>query len=1195
MRKTLLLFTFLIIFTGLVQAESVWNSPWEAEPSFTKLTIIESSPASLVIKIELNGYFSETVNLPEGSFTRIRLNEDFESVTNVIGFPELPQIAEFIRIPRHTRPVITEISGSYSEVENILPYPYQPPLKDGETQKDFVYSQASYVTETLFPEEAAVIEDIGIWRDLQIGSLKFRPLQYSGAEQTMRIYREMTVRIEFTADPAGDYAIPGGKTSRMFEQIYSSSVLNYQPLLQTDDETDDEVGIQYLIICEDRALNGITPLADFRNKMGMRTEVVVPDASLSTPEQIKQYIKDLYLSDGLQYVLLVEDPNINTGTPSVPMYYWTINPQNMTYSDSWYSCLVPGSDSDHYPEIAVGRITYDNLMELDLIVNKTLNYLTGYDTGEDWFQKSLLVAHQENYPLKYTQCKEEVRSFNYSIQNPVFTSIYGGAGGNNNDVINYINSGSCGLFNYRGHGSETTWPAWGAGGSLTNSNIVQMNNQNRLFVLFDVCCSNNNVVTYNGTCLAESFMQANYAAVAVHGAIEPSYTDPNHVFDKEFYKAIYNEGINNIGYASNYAAIETMNNFGGLGQDNFRMYFWQGDPALDLWTHTPAEPEVTVQNDLVIGGQALGLEVLVDGIPCEDALVCLQNEEIYAMGYTDPSGYCQLSIFPPAFQGGVAYLTVSGHNVAFHTDTLDIGGGLGSIEGYVTSNASGEIIDSALVQIPMMALETYTDENGYYSLPEVPALMDQNIFISHPDYLTHEEEGVQLTIGENRQLDFHLLHAECNPSLEQITAYVMPGETGSSDFIISNDGDGALEFTTEITGEGSGATLYSRMSVYVSSETGDNEIYGVTFDGESFWISGEGDAASNMIYQFDSEGEFVSSFDQPLSATEHGFYDLCWNGEYLLGAEMSDIIVFDREGNYVYSIPTNLEAVHAIAFDPASGNYFIGSGASDIREIDTTGTVFNTYNHDLNVTGLCWDENDADGYCLYILSTEPTITISKMSIVEREVLTVGTIFGMPDNVSGGCVISDTVNPIYRLFFGMWKTSTSDKIKGWQLDRLFNHFSLTPDEGSISSAATESFTLGFDAGLLETGTYDGIIRFSHNGFGGTTDIPVTLHVSETGVTPLPAGDGMVKEYELFANYPNPFNPATTIRFAVPCGGQVQFSIYDILGRQIMQKKMNPATGGQYDFEFDGSALASGIYFFKMEAGGYNKSIKLLLLK
>ena len=90
-------------------------------------------------------------------------------------------------------------------------------------------------------------------------------------------------------------------------------------------------------------------------------------------------------------------------------------------------------------------------------------------------------------------------------------------------------------------------------------------------------------------------------------------------------------------------------------------------------------------------------------------------------------------------------------------------------------------------------------------------------------------------------------------------------------------------------------------------------------------------------------------------------------------------------------------------------------------------------------------------------------------------------------------------------------------------------------------------------------------------------------------------GMPEKYSLSQNYPNPFNPTTNLEFGIPDLGFVSLKIYDISGKEvatIVNSVLNP---GIYKYEFDGSNLASGAYIYKITAGQYSFTKKMLLLK
>ncbi|MCX6161922.1 MAG: T9SS type A sorting domain-containing protein, partial [Ignavibacteriae bacterium] len=86
-----------------------------------------------------------------------------------------------------------------------------------------------------------------------------------------------------------------------------------------------------------------------------------------------------------------------------------------------------------------------------------------------------------------------------------------------------------------------------------------------------------------------------------------------------------------------------------------------------------------------------------------------------------------------------------------------------------------------------------------------------------------------------------------------------------------------------------------------------------------------------------------------------------------------------------------------------------------------------------------------------------------------------------------------------------------------------------------------------------------------------------------------------EYKLFDNYPNPFNPSTTIKFSVPKKDIVRLSVYDALGRQVNELVNGTKEAGTYEITFDASALPSGVYFYKLQTSGYSSVKKMILIR
>lgn len=89
--------------------------------------------------------------------------------------------------------------------------------------------------------------------------------------------------------------------------------------------------------------------------------------------------------------------------------------------------------------------------------------------------------------------------------------------------------------------------------------------------------------------------------------------------------------------------------------------------------------------------------------------------------------------------------------------------------------------------------------------------------------------------------------------------------------------------------------------------------------------------------------------------------------------------------------------------------------------------------------------------------------------------------------------------------------------------------------------------------------------------------------------------ILENFTLFQNYPNPFNPSTRISYTLNTSGNVKVKIYDAMGKEVSVIFNRNQKEGSYSFEFDGSNLPSGIYFYSVEVNNYSEVRKMILLK
>ncbi len=91
------------------------------------------------------------------------------------------------------------------------------------------------------------------------------------------------------------------------------------------------------------------------------------------------------------------------------------------------------------------------------------------------------------------------------------------------------------------------------------------------------------------------------------------------------------------------------------------------------------------------------------------------------------------------------------------------------------------------------------------------------------------------------------------------------------------------------------------------------------------------------------------------------------------------------------------------------------------------------------------------------------------------------------------------------------------------------------------------------------------------------------------------EDLPERFDLHANYPNPFNPATTIRYDLPEASEVSLAVYNILGQKVAELVNGRREAGRHAVSFDASHLASGMYVYVLKAGSFSKVQKMMLLK
>ena len=162
-------------------------------------------------------------------------------------------------------------------------------------------------------------------------------------------------------------------------------------------------------------------------------------------------------------------------------------------------------------------------------------------------------------------------------------------------------------------------------------------------------------------------------------------------------------------------------------------------------------------------------------------------------------------------------------------------------------------------------------------------------------------------------------------------------------------------------------------------------------------------------------------------------------------------------------------------------------------------------------------------------------------------------------------------------------------------QIFPPNSSTPIEYKYGAVFSGVDTLNGGASYLDNEAGFGL---NHKVFlklqGGAVYLSDVFGGQATGITK-DNTNSMPSNYTLSQNYPNPFNPTTNIKYSIPTSGMVTLKIYNILGQEVATLFAGFQSAGSYTANFDASKLSSGVYMYRLQAGKFSETRKMLLMK
>ncbi|MDD5361643.1 MAG: T9SS type A sorting domain-containing protein [Ignavibacteria bacterium] len=372
-----------------------------------------------------------------------------------------------------------------------------------------------------------------------------------------------------------------------------------------------------------------------------------------------------------------------------------------------------------------------------------------------------------------------------------------------------------------------------------------------------------------------------------------------------------------------------------------------------------------------------------------------------------------------------------------------------------------------------------------------------------------------------------------------------------------------------------GTNIFAMTShgVYLSTDNGANwtmKYNSLPYLGiKAFAVSG------NKIFAGqDSVGVYVSTNSgDNWTAANNGLTDLfvysflVSGNKIFAGTKSGRVFLSTNDGGNWTSVSSGLPTDYLFSLAVSGSNIFAGYFESGIFLSTNYGTNWTAINNGL--TGL-------DISCIAVMGER-----IYASVYEKGIFLTTNNGGDWNKIGNGLPSGN----IYVNTLEVYGTNIYAGVNNWSNNN--SAFYVSTDYGANWISKSQ--------GLPDSATVNGIKIANDYIFAGLTGSSVwRRNLSEVlgiqnGITTEPSG------YYLNQNYPNPFNPSTKIEFKVLHSGNVKITVYDIMGREvqtIVNERLQPGT---YETIFNGSGLNSGIYFYKMTAGGFTEVKRMVLLK
>lgn len=1058
---------------------------------------------------------------------------------------------------------------------------------------------------------------------------------------TLRIQTQLETDTEILTLDNLDFALQGSGVTAFPESLSPAFVKAYEALADNWESSYlRNIPVsrpKLLIISHPNLANYQTEFINWKRSLGFDVFVINRVDAGSTIQQIRETIRTHYLEHKSDYLLLLGD---TVGSYSIPTNFYPSPEYAENDADDHYYTLLEGDD--YFPEMLVGRFSFNDIREFIVMTTKTVRYEREPHMGDpSWMKRGLAIAG--NYaegnlrpttPVWMSRwLREKMLDFGYAAVDTVFyPPSYPGT----SSISQSINRGVQ-FISYRGWGDANGWHY----PSFHIPDLANTYNNDKMPIVYSIVCNTGDFANSVNPSFGEAWMRMGTAAnlggcVAFVGPSDlHTKTRYNNTISSGAYRSIFDYGVRGFGESVLMGKVELYKNYpteqapGQYVAFYFHVYNILSDPSMNMWILEPGVINENIVEDGLTFAQSAS-HIRINAPHLEDAIVSgrKHGEDDLPFTYAKVVNGVAILNINPEEEGNLA-LTVSKENWVPLVRTLTVNGqaGIGVMENTGADQRinPGETLEIA-VTVKNYSENTYTNIAGAiqdYDNLQITALSPNSFDLSPgATQILNFRIQANYEIHPDDVLNLHFVTE--NPTSTHI--FQLAGG-GARLVVWDHSGTLALNQTSTLhftcANNGTAPMLNTQVVVKSRTEAATVALTPITI----------GDIAPGADISFDVNITLLPDVwdgrNIPLTFDFSDANGYEWRSLYAVTAGFPESNDPTGPCEYGYFAYDNTDVDYAMVpqydwleLDPelgGPGNLWLIMD-DGVKQVPLPFT-FRFFGQDYDSLTI-----SSNGWASFIHTDE---SYFNNHYIPAALGPYALIAGYWDDLKGKKIgVTDEGSDIFadmRILY--WHDADNDRYIV-QYNEAYNQYTIQAgDDASLEKFQIILYPKDNDDGDIvlqyhtvdnpaTTGNFCTVGIEDHHQLSGLTYTygniyPPTAAVLEAGRAirfTTTAPDSYVSNEDAVAtipvsnlrNFPNPFNPNTTIAFESKAATTASLNIYNMRGQLVRELHKGAIPAGNNSFTWDGTDdsgqnVATGLYLYRLQTPSASYARKMLLMK